>query len=268
MEIVVLETHRTLEPAFAEKMNAFFCEVKDLNREQAGDQVRFCDWYEKEYAVKWFEVMALEEEDLVGYMRVFRNPEKIEEWYFGDVHVVSRARKRGVATAMYEKAMGLVKEYEAAEHVIAAVNRKNVKSIGLHTKMGFEDTGRNLPFACFEQVQEETTYVCFLYQTYPVRNVEMAFDNMLEIWKEYVAEKRPDLKQPEEELKKRLEKAVIGKDEGTGEKAVVGGNVSTGEKQTIGEKPYFAAVWCGNRLVGFEYRDDEEEVSYIRQQTC
>lgn len=136
MRISIVDTHRHMTAKRKEALCDFFREVKGLADDQAMEQVFFCDWYEKEYAVKWFEAIASVDGVIAGYLRCFRNPDVKEEWFIGDVHVRPDFRGRDIATKLYEKTIQTVKEYDAAERIISSVHKDNHKSIGLHKKNG------------------------------------------------------------------------------------------------------------------------------------
>ena len=54
----IIDSHRNMSRKRREDLCDFFEEVKGIGKEDAEQQVVFCDWYESEYAVKWFEVLA------------------------------------------------------------------------------------------------------------------------------------------------------------------------------------------------------------------
>ena len=54
--------------------------------------------FEKSYAVKWYAILVYEDEELVGFMHVFRHPEQTGLWCFSDVHTKAEYRKRQIAT--------------------------------------------------------------------------------------------------------------------------------------------------------------------------
>ena len=138
MKYEVTDSHRKMSKRTKKALTDFFCEVKGIPRDAAEGQTGFCDWYEKDYAVKWFEVTAWEDGAVVGYLRCLRDPNDVRRWYVGDVHVRVAFFRKGVATAMYELMIATVQEYEAAEKLIAAIKRDNVRSIGLHKKCAVE----------------------------------------------------------------------------------------------------------------------------------
>ena len=82
---IIKDSHKNMSQKRRENLIDFFCEVKGPDREAAEKAVEFCDWYESEYAVKWFEVLALSDGDIAGYLRCFRTPDDIRQWFIGDV---------------------------------------------------------------------------------------------------------------------------------------------------------------------------------------
>lgn len=235
MRISIVDTHRHMTAKRKEALCDFFREVKGLADDQAMEQVFFCDWYEKEYAVKWFEAIASVDGVIAGYLRCFRNPDVKEEWFIGDVHVRPDFRGRDIATKLYEKTIQTVKEYDAAERIISSVHKDNHKSIGLHKKMGFVDTTGPCIFANFYFDELETKYEKTLFQLFPVRDVDMAAKLVLPVWIEYQKAKHlfVDESNANESLRKAFEKK-------------------------------FQVIWCGNNLVGFQYEENHEFISYCK----
>ena len=259
-QCIILDSHRNMTQKRENSLKNFFEEVKGVSAEEAKKQVEFCDWYESEYAVKWFEVIVTvstftsdmsksknkktsERNNVIaGYLRCFRNPDDIRQWYIGDVHVRKAYRQQGIATRMYEKVFKELERYEAAENVISAVRRDNEKSIGLHKKMGFFDTGKPCEFASFFVDEDETKYQKMLYRDLPVpadASVDKVTEIMFPLWKEYLnkSDKYTNDKKATADLKKLLQQNRSG-------------------------ELSFTGIWCGNRLVGFCYDD----VNYIVEQ--
>ena len=236
----VIDSHKNMSSRRRDSLVSFFCEVKGISGEDAVRQVEFCDWYESEYAVKWFEVVAADGTDVAGYLRCFRNPDDIRQWYIGDVHVRNRYRRRGVATRMYMKVFTELERYEAAENVVAAVRKDNRNSIELHKKMGFEDTGEPCRFASFFIDENETKYQKWLYRYLPVPEnigIDKLMELFLPIWTQNPDSSNSDgkakdeaLKKAKRELRKLLERMKRNEVE-----------VET--------------IWCGNRLTGLKYDD-------------
>ena len=227
VRFIITDSHKNMSKKRKDALLGFFCEVKGIDKEAAEKQVEFCDWYESEFAVKWFEVLAVDNGDIAGYLRCFRNPDDVHQWFIGDVHVRTKYRRTGIASRMYERVFSELERYEAAENIISAVRKDNINSIGLHTKMGFYDTGEPCRFATFFVDENETKYQKWLYRHMPAPDevsVEKLTEVFLPVWLE--AEKTNAGK-----AKKEL-KAVLNK--------------ARKEGYEIG------TVWCGNRLVGFK----------------
>lgn len=222
VRVFVTDSHRNMSNKRKLELMHFFREVKSIDEGRALDQVYFCDWYEKEYAVKWFEVVACDGSEIAGYLRCFRNPDTAIEWFIGDVHVKEKYRRQNIATRMYEKAISEVMEYQSAEKITTSVHCDNTKSIGLHEKMGFKNTGKacTFPHLCFDE--KETAFEKCLYITLPIPNIETEkiVERVLPVWNG-----------PREKLIEAIEKSKKG-------------------------EAVFEVIWCGNRLVGFNYEPD------------
>ena len=234
---IITDSHKNMSCKRREDLIDFFCEVKGLDKEAAVNVVEFCDWYESEYAVKWFEVLALSAGDIAGYLRCFRNPDDIRQWFIGDVHVRSRYQRQGIASAMYKKVFKELERYEAAENVISAVRRDNAKSIGLHTKTGFFDTGEPCVFASFYVDDDETKYQKQLYRYLPIPEMvsaEKLIEMFTPLWlkdKKISADADRKVKvKAQRELKKVINDGLKGEYD-------------------------IKTVWCGNRLTGYKYGD-------------
>lgn len=241
----IMDSHLRLTKVTEGALTDFFMEVKGLGEEAAREQARFCDWFEREFAVKWFEVITWQDGRVVGYLRCLRNPMLATEWYIGDVHVRRANRRQGIATHMYEKAIATVMKYEAAEHVISSVHPENGNSIKLHEKMGFQNTGRPCDLPTFYFDEKETEYRKMLYQYFPIPNKESAVEMMLPLYRKYLVENVLNYKEDEKAEKKTLREYF--------------------EKASKGELT-FEAIWCGNRLVGFRYREKDKEITYIESE--
>lgn len=232
MKYKIIDSHRTINSRTKKALALFFCDVKQLSLNDGYDQVDFCNWFEKEFAVKWFEVVVYDAAKVVGYLRCLRNPEKLEEWFIGDVHVADAYRHQGIASKMYEKAIATVEEFEAAEYIVASVHQENKNSIGLHEKMGFFDTKSPCMFPNFYFDEKETAYKKWLYQYFPVSDIDMAMDALLPIWQAY--ERKQRMENFEETSSKEKLHIIL--------------------KQSVEEgTDSFQTIWCGNRLVGFDY---------------
>lgn len=250
----IIDSHRNMSQKRRNDLVDFFMEVKSAPEEAAEKQVDFCDWYESEYAVKWFEVLAINISDhkndgqketkklkekksagiitknrIVGYLRCFRNPDDVKQWYIGDVHVRAGYRKQGIATRMYQKVFSELERYEAAENVISAVRKDNKNSIGLHEKMGFVDTKEPCVFAAFFVDKDETKYQKWLYRYLPVPEdieVDKLHEILLPVYKNSINTK--DKRNNQDDLRDILIRMKNGEFD-------------------------IETIWCGNRLVGFKY---------------
>ncbi|MBQ6661627.1 MAG: GNAT family N-acetyltransferase [Lachnospiraceae bacterium] len=240
MRYEILDSHRTMTDRKRQALAEFFCEVKGIPSENVASQVDFCTWYEREFAVKWFEVIVWDSGAVVGYLRCLRDPADVRRWFIGDVHVRAAYRRRGIAGGMYERTIRELHGFETAETVVSAVGRDNARSIGLHKKYGFHDTGKPCEFANFFAAEDETMYQKQLYQFLPVPGAERAEPRILPLWtewKKYAGEYRN-----EDETVKSLRWAL--------------------QKAEKGEAT-FEAVWCGARLVGFATDATGERFVYL-----
>lgn len=227
----IIDSHRNMSQKRRNDLVDFFMEVKSAPEEAAEKQVDFCDWYESEYAVKWFEVLAVNitENKIAGYLRCFRNPDDVKQWYIGDVHVRAEYRKQGIATRMYQKVFSELERYEAAENVISAVRKDNNNSIRLHEKMGFVDTKESCVFAAFFVDKDETKYQKWLYRYLPVPEdieVDKLHEILMPVYKNSINTK--DKRNNQDDLRDILKRMKNGEFD-------------------------IETIWCGNRLVGFKY---------------
>lgn len=241
-----VDSHLNLTKKAEGALADFFMEVKGLNEASAREQVHFCDWFEKETAVKWFETIVRDGGRVVGYLRCLRNPEDPSQWFIGDVHVRADHRRQGIATKMYEKTVEAVMEYEAAECIVASVHPQNANSIRLHEKMGFRDTGRSCKFWDCYFDEKETEYQKWLYHHFPISDEERAKKLMLPLMQSYL--KKEGLSSEDDEM--------TGKEK-AGEKLLGLWLMKAARGEAV-----FESIWCGNRLVGFHYLEGEEEILY------
>jgi len=241
----IKDSHLNMTKKTEDALTNFFMEVKGLGEENAREQVHFCDWFEKEHAVKWFEVIVWQEKIVVGYLRCLRNPLLATEWYIGDVHVRKAYRRQGIATHMYEKTIDAVMEFEAAERIRSSVHSDNGNSIKLHEKMGFQNTGRPCDFPTFYFDEKETEYCKVLYQYFPIpKKEERAVELLLPLYRRYLMKNVLNYKEDEKAEEKTLRDYF--------------------EKASKGELT-FEAIWCGNRLVGFHYQEKDMEITYLEE---
>ena len=239
LRYVIVDSHRNMTAKRKESLKTFFSEIKNINDEAAQDQVGFCDWFERENAVKWFETIVYDGSVVAGYLRCMRNPKDGTQWFIGEVHVRKEYRGNGIATRMYEKTIDTVMEFEAAQTLIASVHPKNINSVGLHKKMGFKDTKRACKFPNLWFDENETEYRKVLYKFMPVPAGDLAVEKLMPLWLKYTVskEKEADEKAEGKKLLKILKDAEKG-------------------------KCLFESIWCGNRLKGFRYDIGNGEKTY------
>ena len=241
MRYLIVDSHKNMTKKRKDALANFFMTAKNIPVGTAYEQVDFCDWYESEYAVKWFEIIVLNGEMVTGYLRCLRNPDDVKEWYIGDVYVNCEFRRKRIALKMYEKVFKELMRYEAAERVIATVNRNNTASIGLHLKTGFQDTGKAVEFASFYAAPEETVYTKRILRMLPFPD-EMSDDDImsfiLPLWMEYFGKSGKSIKKASisKLAKEKLMEALR-------------------KRKTDGTE--FSCIWCGNRLAGFRYNGTE-----------
>lgn len=197
-----------------------------------------CHWkdvimdFEREFAVKQFAIFAYVEDEIVGFMRVLRNPNDVCEWYTCDVHVVDANRRKGVATLMYMKTIKIVEQFERATKIIASLSASNEASVQLHKKIGFVDTGMASVFADYTFDEDETMYCYWLEaKLYPAKNVPVHMEKLFPMWKAYMSEIGEDGTEDEllEELICRL-------------------NISESN-----ENVFFDIIWSGSDAIGFAF---------------
>jgi ribosomal protein S18 acetylase RimI-like enzyme len=232
----IIDSHRNMKENRRKALAQFFTVSKQLSKEKALEQVGFCDWYESEYAVKWFEVVTAVGDTVVGYLRCLRNPDDIKEWYIGDVYVLKEYRKRKIASHMYDRVFKELGRYEAAERVIATVNKANTASIGFHMYKRFSDTGKNIEFASFYADPDETVYVKRLFKVLPFPEDmpdEKIKSFILPLWTEYCKKSGISGKKKKEQ---RLDEIM---------------------KARRASEIDFRTIWSGNSLVGFHCNGED-----------
>ena len=240
----VLDSHLNMSRKTRETLVEFFEAVKGCEREAAELTADFCaSDFEKVFAVKWYEVLACDGGEIVGYIRCLRNPEDATYWYICEVHVRREYRRQGIAARMYRKMIDILGEYEDARLVTASVHAENVGSIRLHESLGFVDTGTpcEFPGLCFDE--HETEYVRKIYKRLFIPdNLDYAVPKIMPLWKEYFAKR--DSKMPEDEARNILVKLL---------------------KKALAGECSFDTVWCGVEMVGFECVDDNTEYFYLKE---
>lgn len=234
----VIDSHRMMTKKTRKALEEFFGEVKGAPAEVARQQVAFCEDYERQYAVKWFEVLSLDGDKVVGYLRCMRDPETVKRWYVGDVHVRKAYWHQGIATQMYAEVFATLQDYDSAEKAVVSIDKDNVKSIGLHTKLGFCDTKEPCVFADFYAHENETCYEKLLFGFLPPpRDPEIGLKFILPVWTEW--KKQCGTFVDEEEAQSSLLSLLRQAAEGT---------------------VRFETVWNGMNLCGFRFNDGTEHV--------
>lgn len=239
IRIELVDSYRNLPEDYWQRLGAFYAEnVWNMTTEEATGKIRdlFAD-YEAEYAVKWYEVFAYSKDKLVGCMRILRNPGNRTRWYFCDVHTGKKYRKKGVATAMYEKAIQTVETFYAAEYIDASISAENAGSIALHKKMGFYDTGKSPKFAHFWFEPDETRYERRLLLEYPARDSEIHRRILYKLYRSY--QKSLGAEKPQ--------------------------NVAKEVKAMLSEYDDFRLVFCGNRAIGFRYCKQDTQILFVEE---
>lgn len=196
-----------------------------------------CRWkgmivdFEKEFAVKTYAVFAYIQDEMVGFMRVLRNPDNVCEWYTCDVHVSVGYRRQGIAIFMYEKAIEVVSEYYRATNIMASISAMNTASVQLHEKIGFIPSGIKSRFAHNIFEEDETMYYYWLAKLYPAKNVPVHIEKLFPMWKKYmieIGEADSDIKLLDA-LKSRI-------------------NLSE-----VHDNIFFEIIWSGNNVIGFAF---------------
>jgi RimJ/RimL family protein N-acetyltransferase len=73
---------------------------------------------------------------IIGFCRLWPSPH-INEWIIDGIDVLSKHRRQGIASSLISNALALSKE-KGANSVIAHIKKKNIQSIKLVEKFGFE----------------------------------------------------------------------------------------------------------------------------------
>ena len=230
----VVESHTNMSAKTREALENFFCRVKGQNESEAAVQVDFCyECFEKIYAVKWFEVVAWCKGRVVGYLMCLRNPDDVSNWYVGEIHVDPEFKRRGIATAMYEKVFDKLSDYDLAKILCASVHPGNTASIGLHRKVGFKDSGLHTAFPGLMVDDDETEYRYKLYKTLKIPYADAAQKVIKPVWDKYVSEHSDTLhiKKTNAFFREVLEEAERGKND-------------------------FRALFYGNEIAGFKFHKD------------
>jgi len=91
-----------------------------------------------------FYVFALAGKKVVGFAYFCRDKGDAAQWYYGDLVVHKKRRRRGVATAIIEKGIRAVKEKGAAK-LFTYIDNGNEGSLLLHEKLSFIRSERQEP---------------------------------------------------------------------------------------------------------------------------
>lgn len=49
--------------------------------------------YEKAFAVKWYAIFTFDGKEIVGFLRLLRNPDDVCQWYICDVHTTPQHQR-------------------------------------------------------------------------------------------------------------------------------------------------------------------------------
>ncbi len=242
IRVEVVDSYRNISDEYWERLGRFYSENVWKMTDDAAERVRTCfTAFEYEYAVKWFEISAFYHDEIVGFMRMLRNPDDDSEWYICDVHAANKYRHRGIASAMYKEAFQLVKSYESVEYIMASVSASNTKSIGLHQKFGFVDTGKYPHFCNFSFDDDETMLKCRILTEYPAFNGDVHRRILYRLMRQYFAKEGLTTERPADRVKKMFKKMENHPD------------------------CKFGIIWCGNNPVGFRFTDRDEKLEFINE---
>ncbi len=241
MKIRIIDSHRDFSQSRRARIRDFFMESKGLDADAAEKQVAFCEWFETEYAVKWFEVFATHKGQIVGYLRCMRSEKKATDWLIGDVYVKEAYRGRNVATKMYELLFDTLADFSATEQIYTYVDRSNKASIELHRKLGFQRSNRKEPFKIFVQLENDLVFCKKLVQWLPISDFDAGMVLLEPIWDAY-EEKTGRLKAGRKQRLSKLLRQTLQEDENS-----------------------FLTAWCGNRLIGFYAISNQEEIEFTTE---
>ena len=111
------------------------------------------------FTKKWFTILAFRGDELIGRVNFIRSSTDVHHWYLGDLSVKSTERRKGIASRMLQRGIDRIRQSgNGDEYICAYIEEDNMASICLHTKFGFADTGKCLPFEDFVFGEMETTY--------------------------------------------------------------------------------------------------------------
>ena len=86
---------------------------------------------------------------VVGFAQFFQDKNDAATWFYGDLEVLQKYRRNGIACQMLTYAFGVLKNKQAAK-LLTFVNRWNEPSVKLHEKLGFilaKDQNVDNPYA-------------------------------------------------------------------------------------------------------------------------
>lgn len=230
-EIKIIDSYRNLPTCHHTQMEQFLMHIYHCSLEEAKSHLDFFQQFEKDYAVKWFEILTYLHSDIVGYMRILRNPDNSTNWFFCDVHTHPDYRRLGIATKMYYFAFQLLKEYEQTTHITASVSATNTSSMELHKKLGFIPSTTKPAFANFLFEPDETLYYYWLPTLYPFQNTNCHIKILEPMWFAY--------------------------QKGTDNRIALSAKILTVSSQ---ENTFLKIIWLGNTVAGFiiYYKDAEK----------
>lgn len=215
MKTVVRDSHRNLKKLDKALLADFFREVKGMNKEDSFTQAMFCsEYFEYEFAVKWFEVIVYKGLKVVGYLRCLRFPDDATKWYIGDVNVRKAYRGRGIASGMYETVFKELDRFGDSKCVCASVSKENTASIELHKKFGFTDTYAPCTFKNFWFDPKESEYDKILYKYYPVPEGDKTFDVLWPVFESFIKTKGDNMSAEEAKgmLNDLIADSLLGKE--------------------------------------------------------
>lgn len=140
-------------------------QLQDPFQASAAEHLWFnkCNGFTEWWKAKCFTIAAFNNERVVGAVNFFQSPENPSNWELGDLHVAEGFRRRGIASKMLHKGLGIIKRTaNGGEFVYAYIEKDNEASVGLHKKLGFTDTGEIRPFNEFLFGDDETTWIKYL----------------------------------------------------------------------------------------------------------
>lgn len=236
-EVKIYDSHRMVPSDYWKNLGKFYAEnVWNNSVSEATENIRnLFERFEDDYAAKWFDMIAYFDKEIVGVMRILKNPLDRTGWYFCDVHTARKCRRQGIAAVMYEAAIKTVEAYTPAERIEASISASNVASIELHKRFGFIDTGKTPHFANFSFEEDETVYELKLFLEYPVFDTDLHRKKLCKLFRKFYNESgEPIPKRLSDSIKRRMKAAKT-----------------------------FNLVWCGEYAVGFRYEDEEESILFF-----